>query len=447
MEKLIADLDTQLKFLNFTRTKGQAIVEKQNTEGIERHRDALRAIMKTVESQKLQIEQAKFANGEAPKDVAAWSSEIEEQQAAVDEEISQLTKRLNELILGSTLEAKKCEEELVEQARGKQLDFEKAQLELKLDYERKIEEAKKSHASGSSSSAKTAKLPKLVITKFGGALTDWPRFWNQFEAEIDRSDVPGVTKFSYLKELVEPNVRTLIDGLPFSMEGYERAKTILKSKYGKKSEIVNAYVQNIMALPTITGTRPSRIHEFYEKLVFYVQSLESLGKLREVNGYVRMSIDKLEGIRGDLVRTDDTWQDWDFPKFVDALRKWTERNPIPNQERHEKSRDKEKPPYPRERSYQTQLREEKLRGCVYCDKSDHRSADCKTVSTLDDRKRLLSSKRLCFNCTGSRHRAADCRSRLVCQHCQRKHHTSICDRLGEQLMTATSMGNSSCSSC
>ena len=46
-------------------------------------------------------------------------------------------------------------------------------------------------------------------------------------------------------------------------------------------------------------------------------TLESLGKLREVNGYVRMSIDKLEGIIRDLVQTDDTSQDWDFPKLVD----------------------------------------------------------------------------------------------------------------------------------
>ena len=72
--------------------------------------------------------------------------------------------------------------------------------------------------------------------------TDWPRFWNQFEAEIDRSDVPGVTKFSYLKELLEPKVRALIDGLQFLTEGYERAKKIVKSDYGKKSEIVNTYV-------------------------------------------------------------------------------------------------------------------------------------------------------------------------------------------------------------
>ena len=60
-----------------------------------------------------------------------------------------------------------------------------------------------------------------------------------------------------------------------------------------------------------------------------MQSLEALGKLTEINGYVRMSIDKLQGISGDLVRTDDNWREWGFPKFVEALRKWTETNPIP----------------------------------------------------------------------------------------------------------------------
>ena len=102
-----------------------------------------------------------------------------------------------------------------------------------------------------------------------------------------------------------PKVKTAIDGVPFTTEGYQRAKNILKSKYGQMSEIVNAYVQNIMALPVITGSHPRKIHEFYEKVLFNVQSLETLGKLTEINGYVRMSIDKLQGIRGDLVRTDD----------------------------------------------------------------------------------------------------------------------------------------------
>ena len=81
-----------------------------------------------------------------------------------------------------------------------------------------------------------------------------------------------------------------------------------------------------------------------------------------------------------------------------------------------------------------------MRGCVYCEKPDHKSVDCKTVASVDERKRVLSNKHLCFNCTGARHKAVDCRCRVLCQVYQKKHHTSICHRLCEQLMTATSAG-------
>ena len=163
--------------------------------------------------------------------------------------------------------------------------------------------------------------------------------------------------------------------------------------------------------------------------------------MTEINGYVRMSIDKLQEIRGDLVRTDDNWREWGFPKFVEALRKWTERNPIPaEREPPEKLPDRKKPHFPRDRSFQAQQKEERVRGCVYCEKPDHKSVNCKTVASVDERKRVLSNKHLCFNCTGTRQKTVDCRCRVVCEVCQRKHHTSICDRLGEQLMTATSAG-------
>jgi hypothetical protein len=92
-----------------------------------------------------------------------------------------------------------------------------------------------------SSTHVSAKMPKLVITKFNGTPKDWIRFWGQFRAQ---SSVDPVTKFSYLKELVEMKVRKSIDGLPFTKEGYERAKDILEKKYGE--EVVNAYVKGIL---------------------------------------------------------------------------------------------------------------------------------------------------------------------------------------------------------
>ena len=92
------------------------------------------------------------------------------------------------------------------------------------------------------------KFPKLTVSKFEGTPLDWQRFWIQFEYEIDRSEFPQVTKFSFLKEMLKPKVRVLVDGLPFTTEGYDRAKNILKSKYGKDSEVANGHIQILISL-------------------------------------------------------------------------------------------------------------------------------------------------------------------------------------------------------
>ena len=96
--------------------------------------------------------------------------------------------------------------------------------------------------------------------------------------EVDSADLPAVTKFSYLNEMMEPKVQLAIDGLPLTSEGYERAKNILKSTSGKTSEIINAYVENIQTLPVIFGSNPEKIYNLYRTLQFNVQSLEILGK-------------------------------------------------------------------------------------------------------------------------------------------------------------------------
>ena len=73
-----------------------------------------------------------------------------------------------------------------------------------------------------------------------------------------------------------------------------------------------------MGLP---GTNPTRINEFYEKMVTNIQTLESMGKEKDIRGYVRLTLDKLPGIRADLVRLDDNWQECGFPQLVEGLLK------------------------------------------------------------------------------------------------------------------------------
>lgn len=51
---------------------------------------------------------------------------------------------------------------------------------------------------GSSSPIK-AKLSKLVITKSNWTHINWIRFWNQFQAEMDKSNLPSKFFFTYKK--------------------------------------------------------------------------------------------------------------------------------------------------------------------------------------------------------------------------------------------------------
>ena len=83
----------------------------------------------------------------------------------------------------------------------------------------------------------------------------------------------SVTKFAYLQELLQPKARVEINGLPLNTEGYEKAKIIIKEEYGKTSEVVNAYVNNILI--------PNKVNSFYKTLLFNVQSLETLVRGQE----------------------------------------------------------------------------------------------------------------------------------------------------------------------
>ena len=55
---------------------------------------------------------------------------------------------------------------------------------------------------------------------------------------------------------------------------------------------------------------------------------------------------------------------------------------------------------------------------------------------------MLVKRRLCFNCTSEGHQAASCISKISCQNCKRRHHTSVCNqpKKEKKLINATKNG-------
>ena len=287
--KAKAVLDTKLKQLLITRKRTENVIISNKDTAIKRQLEALKALTSEVEVARREVEAIKIEKSEDEDEVAQWNNQIEDKILIADEDIKRLEQWQDDY--------KQGKESI---AREEQLKFEIKLQETKLQLQSEHEAKRAEKQAIQESKEVRVKLPKLVISKFDGSFTDWNRFWGQFNESIERSGLASVAKFSYLKELLSDKVRRDVESLPFTSEGYNRAKAILKEKYGKESEVVKAYSKKILDLPVITSNNPKKICEFSEKLTYCVQSLQTLNKLDGVNG-LTLTLDKLPAIRGDLV--------------------------------------------------------------------------------------------------------------------------------------------------
>lgn len=73
----------------------------------------------------------------------------------------------------------------------KELLFEEEKYEKRLHLEKKFGEDSKGYATSYAQKVVNSKLPQLVITPFNGTHAGLLRVWNQFEAEIDSTQIPS----------------------------------------------------------------------------------------------------------------------------------------------------------------------------------------------------------------------------------------------------------------
>ena len=306
------------KQLRLTVERTGAILGSGKSDAIQRHQDALKATASEADDKRRSVETLKIAAKENLDSIGTRNLGIDAELAKADDEVERLQEWRDDYRKRG--EGKRLEEQLIQER-----ELHEARMKFNSDLQAAKTVPEKQPKSETSHDSVLVKLPKLTITEFNGSYQDWPRFWCQFVETIDKTGIPSFLKFTYLRELLELKVRKTVEALPFTSEGYNRAKSILQDRYGNEAEIVKAY---IFDLPTITNVNIRKIHEFNDKLTYAVQSLETMKKLGQINGNMAMTLDTLPAIRGDLVRTDSAWESWNFLKLTEALRLWTRRNPI-----------------------------------------------------------------------------------------------------------------------
>ena len=90
-------------------------------------------------------------------------------------------------------------------------------------------------------------------------------------------------------------MQKLIYGLPFTEQGYNKAK---ESDMAKLVKWLKHMHEN-------SRTKVAKIHTFFEKLLYNVESLQTLGSLNKLDKAIRLTFDKLEVSKSELAMSND----------------------------------------------------------------------------------------------------------------------------------------------
>lgn len=282
-----------------------------------------------------------------------------------------------------------------------------------------------------------AKLPKLNLPKFRGDITSFTSFWDSFQSMIHANTfLSSVDKFNYLKSYLEGEALRSIEGLPLSEANYQAALDILKRRYGNKQQIISAHMDELLKIPSC----PDNVRQLkyvYDKINVHVRGLEALGIDSEKYGslFIPIIMARLpREISLQIARliSQDVWAIDDVLRVI--------RQEVEARELSENARVKEmKKPDDHERrrnnspkrgqstaaSLTNQVEYPTWLCCIFC-QSKHYSAECKKVTDVATRVKILKEEGRCFVCLKKGHRANNCPRTRNCRNCEKRHHQAIC---------------------
>ena len=280
-------------------------------------------------------------------------------------------------------------------------------------------------------------LPKLSLPVFSGNVIEWQTFWDQFSATVDSTDLPVVSKFTYLRSLLDGEAKQAIEGLSITNDHYKTAWSILKERYGRKKRIIFTHIQELLNISLPSKCSLSMLWLLNDTLQAHMRSLDSLGIKGDQYGVIltplvlsRLPVEmRLEWAR------DGEKHESDLPflmKFINTEIKRRERSQVYSESIStipmlcEEKRRVLSATALLNSSKALQTKSRSSVTCGICDKS-HPTARCWNLTKIQvsDRKEKLRSAGLCFRCLTKGHIAVGCSA--TCSRCKGKHHLLLCN--------------------
>ena len=247
--------------------------------------------------------------------------------------------------------------------------------------------------SANSNSGNTArvKLPKLEVRKFVGKLQEWQEFWDSFESAIHLNDsLSKVDKFSYLRGLLVGPARSSIAGFALTSANYESAVELLRNRYGKKTAIQRAHVNELLNVQPVYNERDAQrlrsLCDFLETKHRALQALE-VDESTYSAIVVPSVLEKLPHALRLTITRGKEHQQWNLSDLLQTLggeiELREEYNDINTRHRDFRKRSDLSP------STTMYVEAGKEMNCAFC-LQGHLHEDCHRIKDIEERKKLLS---------------------------------------------------------
>jgi hypothetical protein len=303
-------------------------------------------------------------------------------------------------------------------------------------------------------------LPKREPETFDGTdLLKFAPFMRAFENLIANKTDSASERLYYLEQYTRGMPRELVRGC-LQMEprqGYSKAMTLLRNRYGNEFATADAYIKRLEAWPQIKqedGKALESLAVFLTGVGHYVETTSSLNHLhspREMHSIVMKLPYRLrEKWRNQVSNVIEKGNNVEFADLVEFVNAQARLINLPvfgdikdSPSRQEPRNRPQTKPSKLDHSNRTTLmatladgqnqisknmsRPEHSDTRCPCTNSCHALNSCPTFSALtyDEKRNFVMKNALCFGCFRVGHRSKDCRVRLTCTICHRKHPTAF----------------------
>ena len=322
----------------------------------------------------------------------------------------------------------------------------------------RISEANSELANAIASAIQASRLPPPEPFVFAGDPLKYADWIVSFEGLVGNKQCSSVEKLHYLRRYVAGPAAEAINGYfqLHSENAYEKAKALLKQRYGDPQTVADAFREKIEKWPTIKYSDGEGLRSFADFLQqceaarATVPDLNILDDSREC----RRILAKLpNGIMRGWIRCvrDMKVKNAKSAKFSDLCNFIAEEAELlcsPLAPKHESKtpdcktqakESKESVPKKGKISFQINSNSQQVEAdkneedkfektnCLYCKKSNHPTRKCFFLEKAEASKQndFVKENSLCFNCLEKGHSYKQCKQEFNCKKCDKSHPTAV----------------------